>query len=241
MQSPVPPPVSASITPLGDLRGVEQREAGLPQLHALTGGHGRVGDAGADRVDLDPLGLQRRPQRAHQADHGVLGQRVDRVVGEAGQARDRRRGHDRAATPRPHVLDQGADAKDHMVDVDAHDPRVLLVGELGDVAFAGGDAGVEVGDVDAAELVLGLLDNRRPGSRVADVSLDVELGLAARRRVQVDHANLGALLNEALHGRLADTRRAARHQGRTPFKNPHHSPPPPVNIAGMLVDLRAGP
>src|SRR4030081_2157768 len=55
-----------------DFRGLQQRKARLAQLHALARGHRGVGDAGTHGVDLDSFGLQRRPQRPHQADHGVL-------------------------------------------------------------------------------------------------------------------------------------------------------------------------
>ena len=60
----------------------------------------------------------------------------------------------------------------HAAHVDAEHAVDLLVGERTDVALAGHDAGVEVGDVEAALGGQDALDGGRPRRGVGDVELD---------------------------------------------------------------------
>ena len=113
--------------------------------------HRRVGDAGADRVDLDPATLERRRDAANEADDRVLRGRVDRIVRHRGEAGERGGRHDPAA--RGHHLREAPDPEDDAVDVDRHRPPVGLERDLGRIGLAAEHARVEAGDVDRPDRV----------------------------------------------------------------------------------------
>ena len=161
-------------------------------------------------MHVDADGREVRRQRADEADDGVLRQGVDRIGRELHQPRERRGGDDRAAAP-AHRADGRPDPEHDAVDVDAHDPAVRLVGELGDVVDPDRDTGVEEGDVDGAELV-GTARERGVGvGRLADVGLHEDPADLAGDRAAVGVVDV-------------DDSRRARPRPRTGSPSPARSP-----------------
>ena len=103
------------------------------------------------RLHADPIGLVHLAQRAGQADDRMLVGPVNRVKRCGDQAGHRRRGHDRPSAARDDGGTGGRDAVDHAVEVDGHRPPVRLRVEIVTHAAPGGDAGVEMRDVEPAE------------------------------------------------------------------------------------------
>ena len=130
------------------------------------------------------LGELRR-HGADESDDRVLGQAVDRVVGDPDEAGERCRHDDRA--PLRHDAVEAAHAVYDAVDVDADRPAVLVVRQCRDVVAASDDARVQAGEVDRADVL--------PGVRVGDVE--------ARDEVELLHFE--ALAPELRDDRLADT------------------------------------
>ena len=89
----------------------------------------RVRERGAERVDPDPARGELRRGRADEPDDRVLRRRVHRVERRRDEPGERRGRDDRAAV-RHQPRGELAHAEDDAVDVDAHDPPVLLVGHL---------------------------------------------------------------------------------------------------------------
>ena len=127
--------------------------------------HRRVGDSGADRVDPDRRDL--RGDAAHEPDHGMLRQRIDRVEGHPDEAGERCGGDDRALL---HHLRKATNAEDDAVDVDRDCPPVVVVRECAQVGSGGEDAGVQTRKVDRLDTL--------PCSRIGDV----EAGRQIERR-----------------------------------------------------------
>ncbi len=89
---------------LGDLARGEHREACGVEERLGVAEEGGVGEARSDGADAQAASLELRRDAAHEADHRVLGQGVERVVGKGHDPGERRRGDDhaaRAASPEP--------------------------------------------------------------------------------------------------------------------------------------------
>jgi hypothetical protein len=189
-------------------------------------------------MDANAARLERRCQRAHEPDHGVLRQRVDRIGGVADQARDRGGRHDRASAA---SLEQGhgrARTQHDPIHVDRQDASVALEVERREVegrdalgaGGVGGDAGIQERDVDAAVARPKPRGDLVPARRTRDVKrheLSVELlgHRAATRLIDVGDHDVGAFGTQALRRRSPDAGRAARDQ-RHLARELRHRPSP---------------
>ena len=106
---------------------------------------------GFTQFGRDPVPGDGRGDRADETGDGVLREGVDGIAREGHQARDRRRGDDRATASFGHRPYGGACTEDDAVHVHAHDPAVLVVGERFEVRLIRDDTGVQEGDVDPSE------------------------------------------------------------------------------------------
>src|SRR4051812_40900269 len=157
----------------GDVVRGDDAKAGALELVADGLDHRRLGEAGTDRVDPNARGRESRAERAHEADDGVLVGGVERVEWHAGEPGQRCGGDDGAAAA---LLTQRfqnrVSAEDDAVEVDAHRPAVFGQVEVVADAAAGGDAGVEEGEIEAAGELLRALDHDPVGAEVGHVDGD---------------------------------------------------------------------
>ena len=107
---------------------------------------------------------------------GVLGERIEGSLGSGTEAGQRRGGDDRA--PGRHHSRKPSRAEDDTVDVGGEDAAVGVVCESGEIGFAGGDAGVQAGELDRPDFV--------PSARIRDVESVAE----------VEHRDVGTLVFE---------------------------------------------
>jgi hypothetical protein len=155
-----------------DVGHVDDREPHVEQRLFGTLDDVGVGERGAQRMDADAVGLVGLAKRADQADDGVLVGRINGVEGSDHQAGHGRGGHDRPAAAGDDGAPGGRNPVDHAVDVDGHRTPVGLRVEIVAHATPGGGAGVEVGDVEAAERLDGKGDRGRACRRVGHVGPD---------------------------------------------------------------------
>src|SRR5205814_2026569 len=140
-----------------------------------------------------------------------------------------RRGHDDATAAALHGPDGLAHPEHDAVEVDPHDAAVLVVGELLDLAAAGDDPGVEVRDVDPAEVLLGLPERLGHVGRLRDVAsdelaADLVRGALAELLVEVVHNDPGTLRGEPASRGQADPRPAAGDDRALALEQPHRGP-----------------
>src|SRR4051794_7814553 len=203
----------------GDVLRGDDAKAGALELVADGLDHRRLGEAGADRVDADAVGREPGAERAHEADDGVLVGGVERVERHSGQPGQGGGGDDGAPVALlAQRAEDGVRAEDDAVEVDAHRPAVLGEVEVLADAAAGGDAGVEEGEVEAAGELVCALDHGAVGVEVGHVDGDEvtaellrELGAAVL--VEIGHDHLGAGLGERAAGGAPQTARAAGDEG----------------------------
>ena len=113
--------------------------------------------------------------------------------------------------PPPRATSSGTTARgteDDAVDVHRKHALVLLAGELGDVLFTRCDPGVQIGDVQTANLLC-RVDDAGPVVHVAHVALhgyttELRGRLLGSLAVDVDHHNGGALAGETPAAGQAD-------------------------------------
>ncbi len=214
---------------------------------------GCVHDARTDGVDGDLMLGQLGAERPDQADHGVFGQAVDGIGGESDETGQRRRGHDGTAAAGGHGRRHRPHAEEYAVDVDAHGPPVDVVGDLGDVGLTGGNAGIEVGQVDPPESGGDGVDDGRPRIGSADIGLDTdptEPGGRPLRRIPVEihqrHRRPG--IGQPGGRSQADARSTPGDDRHLPRKRSHWLPhdsstacrPPPYRAPGAYWEGAAG-
>src|SRR5205085_10629799 len=133
-----------------DLFRFQQRKTlALDRVPELAVDHRRIGDPRSDGVDADATLRQLRGGTPHEADHCVLGERVDRIAVQRRQSGERCGRDDRAAAF--HHLRQPANAEHDTVDVRCKYTPVRVVRQPRHVAFAGHDARVETGELDRVD------------------------------------------------------------------------------------------
>ena len=153
-----------------DGRGGDDRDAALGEHVAQRLDDRRLGEARADRVQADPLLGELRAERAHEPDDRVLVGAVERVVGDAGQPRERCRRDDRAAAARAQRRQRGVQAEHDAVQVGAHGAAVALQVEVVADAAAAADPRVEVHEVEPAAALDGNGDRRAVRVEVGHVA-----------------------------------------------------------------------
>ena len=120
---------------------------------------------------------------------------------------------------------EGTGPEDDAVDVDGHDPSVLVVGEGGDVALLSRHTGIEIGEIQTAQASDGF-DHGHPVLRAAHVGAD---GYDAQR---LGHPTYRILGDVDGHHRVAvghhpsgagqpDPRRGAGDDGNLPLELSH--------------------
>jgi len=142
----------------------------------------------------------------------VLGEPVDGRVRrghQPGQAGGR---DDRAAAGPPHGRQHGLQPEPHAVDVDPQHPPVGLERHVLDPLLVDGDAGVEVGPVQAAVVLLGHRNGTLARLRVADVDLDEHAADLVGHRLAASGVDIGD------HDAVTPGRQRARNRGADPHR-----------------------
>jgi hypothetical protein len=150
-------PAEGDDVAVGVLECLVRVEGGQLGLVALEGGRVRVLEwgpycAGADRVDVDPVGGEGNGQALGVPQQGGLARRVG-SGGPAGRVgRHGRDVDDLAVMARPHRRDERLAAADHSLHVDGEGAvPVLLAVPAGGAARVGGNAGVVDQDVESVQ------------------------------------------------------------------------------------------
>ena len=195
---------------------LHDRYADALDQRAPVAQHAGLGDPGADGVHRDPLGREVRGDGPDQADHPVFADRVHGVGVERHDARDRGGGQDHAvaiavAIGAPAHGPHGRHgAEDDTVEVHADRPPVVGQIERADVTGpCDRDAGVEQGEVQAAEILgapdEGGVDLRGIGHVTRQRHATERVGdLSGRLAVDVEHTHLHAFGGQPLRTGPAD-------------------------------------
>ena len=171
----------------------------------------RRGDhAGRDADDADAVGAELGGDILDQADDGGLGRRIGVAAAAAHHAGDRGGDQDHAAVAMLLHRQRGVlHAEEHRARQHGEGVVPVLDAGLGDRPEGAADAGVEIGDVEPAEALLGLGDQRGDVGLLGDVAahegdvvaMAVRLGNRQRLRavglVEIGHHDLGAVGQEA--------------------------------------------
>ena len=228
---------------LGELLLVLLRPAAMDQR--------RRDHAGRDADDADAVGAELGRDVLDQADDGGLGRRIGVAAAAAHHAGDRGRDQDDAAiTVLLHGQRGVLHAEEHRAGQHGEGVVPVLDAGLGDRPEGAADAGIEIGDVEPAEALLGLGDHGRDVGLLGDVAahegdaVAMALRLGDRQRlgavglVEVGHHHLRAVGQEAHDRRAAHAARPAGDDRHLACQSVHVISPFDVSPSDPMVLLR---